>query len=69
MSVYAAFEFAVVGLAVGVSAWAVLRPWLRKRHAAAADKACNSGSSGAGCGGCGGCAKDEPGEQPIRFHR
>jgi hypothetical protein len=69
MNAYSLFEFAIVGLAVGASTWAVVRPWLRKRRAAAADKACGSGNSDAGCGGCGGCAKDGGGEQPIRFHR
>lgn len=65
MNAYGLFELAVVGLIVAVSAWSVVRPWLRKRTAATA-KACGTQSSS--CGGCSGCGSEGT-EQPVRFHR
>ena len=69
MSAYAVIEFAVVGLAVGLAAWALIKPWLHQRQAPANRiTACASQDQGA-CGSCGGCATAGQTEHPIRFHR
>ncbi|HEY1078234.1 MAG TPA: hypothetical protein VGE51_16180 [Fontimonas sp.] len=67
MSAYGLLELLIVGLVVGMSAWSVVRPWLRRRAATTAAKACGTQSSN--CGGCSGCGSNGTAEQPIRFHK
>ncbi len=66
MNAYGLLELAIVGLVVGISAWSVVRPWLRRRNAVASDAGCGNKTSS--CGGCSGCSNSTSKEQPIRFH-
>lgn len=66
MSAYGLLELLIVGLVVGISAWSVVRPWLRKRKAEAVTAGCGNKTSS--CGGCSGCGNSTSKEQPIRFH-
>ncbi len=67
MDAYGLLELAIVGLVVGISAWSVVRPWLRKRNAVTNDAA-GCGNKTSSCGGCSGCSNATSTEQPIRFH-
>ncbi len=68
MNAYGLLELAIVGLVGGLSAWSVIRPWLRRRSAAVSHGGCGNKTSA--CGGCsgGGCGGSTT-EKPIRFHR